>query len=254
MSTTTTTPAEAAYRALINHHFNERPLRFCAAWYQDDWKRAAQAAINAHLNQVAEGLPSVEEMLEATRQDAPLRSVRALFTERFAKLQAERDEWEEKALVLQSQVDNADVTLAQVKLCAETKIAQSRPLLDLLESLGWNGVENSKIAHIFLRGYIDGMMARWANDITHRDNDIAELNQRLIERTEGFMRRLAEKTRRERYVPQDEHKEMKRAAVEALEEAYAVFYDPECLSPGTLGLAACDKIKETIAKLKGDQP
>ena len=57
--------------------------------------------------------------------------------------------------------------------------------------------------------------------------DVEELNARLIERTNESLRKLEEKTKRERYVPIEEHEEMKRVAVEALEEVDANIYAPD---------------------------
>lgn len=45
---------------------------------------------------------------------------------------------------------------------------------------------------------------------------IAEMNQRLIDRTDGFMFRLSHKTLRERYVPETQYNELRTLCIDVI--------------------------------------
>jgi len=89
------TPAEAARQDFLSSGAISKRTFHQVVADAPNWERAAKAAISAHLAQVAEGLPTRSEIIDAywskdfgNGYDA----IRDLFAERFAKLQAERDE------------------------------------------------------------------------------------------------------------------------------------------------------------------
>lgn len=210
----TPTPAEAAYLTMYPNSTLTWE-EYERVYPTHDWRRVAKAAIDTHLAQVAEGLPSVKE-IDSAFEGGPARNygerVLGIFAERFAKLESENAklkanyiaDWIACEKILTSAGIDMDPTEYGGKT-VETGIEDLKAAMDESKTIlqKWT-------AEFATRGTLANIY------IAEKDAAITDLNQRLIERTEGFMSRLAEKTKRERYVPIEEHEEMKRVAMEGL--------------------------------------
>jgi hypothetical protein len=250
----TKTPAEAARDAYFPHpawEFSQLDEDSHASWVA-----VAQAAIDTYLAQVAAGLPTVAEMFQASEKETPMRSIHALFAERFAKLQSNYERL--KANYLQDWIA-CEKVLVLAGIDMEPTEDGGKTIEDGIEALKTerdkikSAVDTARVAIDGARVMMEELQARINMIACERDEfkaerdtlrqkladekaanlrncqdagrDIDDLNQRLIERTEGFMARLEEKTKRERYVPLEEHEAKMKIAVEALEDCEEYFKD-----------------------------
>jgi hypothetical protein len=253
MSDTPKTPAEAARNAYFPHpawKFNQLDEDSLASWVA-----VAQAAIDTYLAQVAEGLPQRQEIetlvtsiegFELHREES--QAIIDLFAERFAKLQAERDTLKATIAEAHALIDaDASKIIRNAKDgYPDGRVPRELTLPERVNALCIYAADWKRWFEEYQHYVMEGRCKQHDDLIAERDElrrkladeksanlrncqdagrDIDDLNQRLIERTEGFMARLEEKTKRERYVPIEEHEAKMKVAVNALEDCEEYFKD-----------------------------